>query len=361
TLRSHLRALRIREQIPPLVTQVLEEARVPSEPVSQGRAQYLVAFAVMAAALGLGAALLQDHLDDRIRTPDDVERASQLVSLGHVPFLDPTESGIVLDGSARSPVAEAYRALRASVDFAAMEGQVRRLLVTSPNKSEGKSVTSVNLAAAMAFNGKRVVLVDADLRRPSLHRVFGLSQERGLSQVLAGQLEVSEALQTTSRENLWVLTSGPLPHNPAELLGSPRLDQLLDCLAGIADFVILDSPPCLPVADPLVVASRVDAVLLVVHAGHTRRPALRHVRQLLQRAHARLLGVVMNRVEPGRRGDYYYSSYYYGYGYETESRGPTRGPGCGRMPFDSPSPTAEFGPGRERVGETTDGPTQSAA
>ncbi len=321
-LRKHFRDLQIRAQIPPMMTQVLERATVPTGALNRGQVQSIFMFAVLAVLFGCGLVLLQEHMDDRVNSPDDVERIARLPSLGHVPLLDPGASPLFVDFPANSPVAESYRVLRASIDFAGVDGPLRRLLVTSATKGEGKSVTSVNLALAMAMNGRRVVLIDADLRRPSIHRILQLSQEHGLSQVLTGQLSLGDVLQPTGTENLQVICSGPIPHNPAELLGSNRFDHVLMQLEEIADIVILDSPPCLPVTDPLLIASRADGVVLVLHAGQTRRSAVRQVHLLLQRARARVLGVILNRVERSQSGDYYYSRSYYGYGYGYAELGP---------------------------------------
>ncbi|MBM3459068.1 MAG: polysaccharide biosynthesis tyrosine autokinase, partial [Armatimonadetes bacterium] len=317
-LRRHRRDLEIRRQIPPVMARVLERAEAPTVPINQSSSQALTSFAFLAVVLSVGLVLLQEQLDDRINSPDDVERSSHLPVLGHVPLLDAAASPLFTESPLHSGVAEAYRTIRSSVDFAAIDGPIRRLLVTSAGKGEGKSVTSVNLAAAMALNGKRVVLLDGDLRRPSLHRILDLSQERGLSQLLVGQVSLAGVLQESGVPNLRVITSGPLPHNPAELLGSATFGQLLADLERDADVVILDSPPCLPVTDPLLIAAQVDGVLLVLHAGQSRRGALQHVQTLLRRAHSRILGVVLNRVDLQKAGYYYYGRYYgnqYGYGY----------------------------------------------
>jgi capsular exopolysaccharide synthesis family protein len=210
-------------------------------------------------------------------------------------------------------VAESYRALRSSIGFAGIDTPIRRLQVTSASKGEGKTVTSVNLATAMAIDGKRVILVDSDLRRPSVHRLLNLPNSPGLSEVLVGMKTVGEAIQETEVENLSVVCAGPVPPNPAELLGSRAFDRVIEELEQRADVVIFDSPPCLPVTDPLIIAGRMDGVVLVLHTGHTKKAAIKHVEQLLGRARARIIGVVFNRVQQNRSG-YYYQHYYYYYG-----------------------------------------------
>jgi capsular exopolysaccharide synthesis family protein len=262
---------------------------------------------------------LQEYLDDRLNSPDDLENISVLPALAHVPLMPATEPRLVAALPANSHLAESYRALRASIGFAGVDTPIKRLQVTSAAKGEGKSVTSLNLATAMAMDGKRVVLVDADMRRPSLHRMLNLPETPGLSEMLVGMCSVEEGLRPTDVENLQVICAGAIPPNPAELLGSQALDQIIARLEEHADMLIFDSPPCMPVTDPLVIAPRMDGVLLVIHAGNTRKAGVKHVENLLRRARARLLGVVFNQVQADRNGYYYYSYYYSGDGYYSQS------------------------------------------
>lgn len=279
---------------------------------ARGSTQLLLTL-VLALMVATAMTLLQEFLDDRINNPDDLQRVTSLPALAHVPMLGRDQPRLVSALPGNSHVVEAYRALRSSIGFAAIDAPIRRILVTSASKGEGKSVTSMNLATIMALDGKRVVLVDADLRKPSLHHLTGLPNEHGLSELLAGLATLDDVLQETETNNLQVICSGPVPPNPAELLGSRALDQVLDRLEAEADVIILDSPPCIPVTDPLVMAARVDGVVLVVHVGQTRKGALRQAEQLLTRARARLLGTVFNRVQLKKGGGYYYHGYgYYG-------------------------------------------------
>jgi len=186
-------------------------------------------------------------------------------------------------------------------------GQV--LLVTSPNAGDGKSNTAANLAVTMASAGKRVVLVDGDLRKPSLHQIFNLENRVGLTSALLSGNGARSYIQPSGFDNLWVLASGPLPPNPSELLSSPRMRDLMDVLRREADAVILDSPPALVVTDTTLLAALADATILVAEAGHTRSAALRQAVDGLTRATDRLLGVVLNKA--GRRGAPAYHHYYY--------------------------------------------------
>jgi non-specific protein-tyrosine kinase len=208
-----------------------------------------------------------------------------------------TSSDLVLISDPQSQAAEAYRALRVNIQFASPDHPLRTILATSAGPDDGKSTTLANLAAALAETGAPTLLVDADLRRPSLHTIFGLPNDSGLtSLMLAGAAApTAEALpiQQTSVPNLRLLPSGPLPPNPAELLASRRMADLLALLAEQATYVLFDTPPVLAVADATVLASRVDGVLLVVRAGKTRRDLALKARKTLEQVKANLIGAVL--------------------------------------------------------------------
>lgn len=192
----------------------------------------------------------------------------------------------------RSPVSEAYRTLRTNLSFYSLDDPLRSLVVTSPAKDEGKSTTIANLAVTMAQSGRRTILVDCDLRRPGLHALFGLNSEPGLTNLVLD--EVSEPpLQQTSVENLWLLASGPKPPNPADLLGSKKVDQIIQALAAQADIVLYDAPPVIAVTDAAVLGAKVDGVLLVLSAGKTRREHAARAREVLERAKVRLIGAAL--------------------------------------------------------------------
>jgi len=196
-----------------------------------------------------------------------------------------------------SPVSEAYRTLRTNILFASLDNPLKTLLITSTDPGEGKSTTLANLAVVMAQAGNRVVAVDCDLRRPSLHRIFGVKNSAGLTTMMVeGQVMGQSPLQDTGVPNLSVLTSGPLPPNPSELLGSRRMGEVLAQLKSQADIVLLDSPPIIAVADAAILASKVDGVILVVQAYKTRRDFARKAKAILEKANANLLGVVLNNV-----------------------------------------------------------------
>lgn len=209
----------------------------------------------------------------------------------------PSAAQLVMLTDPRSPAAEAYRTLRINVQFANVDHDTRLVAVTSAGAGEGKSTTVANLAIAIAEGGDRVIVVDADLRRPSLHQAFGLPNREGLSSAMLAD-DGRLALQDTQVAGLRLLTSGPLPPNPLELLGSKRLDRVLDALRREADVVLFDTPPAAGLADAPILASRVDGVILVVGAGRTRRDLAKQSKEHLERVNARILGVVLTGVRP---------------------------------------------------------------
>ena len=205
-------------------------------------------------------------------------------------------AGLVAMRDPRSPVAEAYRALRTNIQFSSLDRPLRTLLITSAGPDEGKSTTLANLAIVVAEGGTRVLVVDCDLRRASLHTLFDLDNDRGLTSLFLGDDAQPLPVQDTAVPNLQVLTSGPLPPNPSELLGSRQMTRVLERLRDAAELVLFDAPPVVAVTDAALLAPRVDGVLLVVDAGATRRDVARRARGQLDKVNARLLGVVLNNV-----------------------------------------------------------------
>lgn len=198
----------------------------------------------------------------------------------------------------RSPASEAYRTLRTNLGFASLTGELKTVVVTSPGPDEGKSTTLANLAVVMAQADHRVILVDADLRRPSQHLLFDVSNEQGLMTMMMDDAKMqTPPLVATEVEGLWLLLSGPQPPNPAELLSSAKMDQIIETLAERADIVLFDAPPVMPVTDAAILASKTDGVLLVLQAGTTKREHARQARERLEQVNARLVGSVLTNVE----------------------------------------------------------------
>jgi capsular exopolysaccharide synthesis family protein len=224
----------------------------------------------------------------------------------------------------RSPAAETYRSIRANLDFSSIDAPVRTLLVTSAGRSEGKTVTSANLAVVFAQAGRRTLLVDADLRLPGADRIFRLENEAGYTTlVLNPNRDHATVIQTTEQEGLAVLTSGPLPPNPAEFLGSHRGGAVLRALADAYDVVVIDSPPLQAVADGAILSQLADATVLVVDARRSHRESVIRARETLERAGARVIGVVLNRVPRELDADPY-GAQGKGYGTELDARATSR-------------------------------------
>lgn len=308
-LLEKLQDLRIREKANVMPARVLSSADVPEKPVFPDPTRMYTVAAALGLILGLCCAFLAERWDDRVHTPEEAERLAHVGLLGHVPQMGLQSPRLVSQLPAHSIISESYRALRSSIAFAALDAPVRTMMVTSMARGEGKSLTTVNLATAMAMDGKRVILIDADLRRPNIHSLLRLDREPGLTNLLYDRCSLETAIRPTATPNLHVICSGPIPSHPSELLNTTKMTELLDTLAADYDLVMIDTPPCLPVTDALVLSAKVDGVVLVVDVGKTRKGALRYARELLHRARARVLGVVFNRA--GRDGGMFYSRYGY--------------------------------------------------
>ena len=291
---------------------VVSPAVLPDKPIFPNLPlDVAIAFAAgVLAAFGL--AFLLDYLDQSIKSDDELTERLGLVPIAHVAYT-PAGKGkhaelVVLDG--QSPASEAYKALRTNLLFSTIDHQLKTIVVTSAAPGEGKSRTAANLAVVLAHAGQMTLLVDADFRRPSLHKVFGRIRNVGLSNLTLQDPDLREAITAVEQiPNLWLATSGPIPPNPSELLGSGRMKELIEELKGHFSYVIFDTPPVNAVTDAAILAATADGTILVVEQGRTTFPALRHAKQLLDRVGAHTAGVVMNKVRASG------SSYAYGYGY----------------------------------------------
>ena len=207
----------------------------------------------------------------------------------------------------RAPAAEAYRTLRTNLYFSSLDRALETLVVTSAAPGDGKSTTLANLAVTMSQGEKRTILVDADLRKPSLHKLFGVSNNQGLTTMAVEDSALAEPpLVETGLDNLWLLPSGPLPPNPAEILGSRRMEEIITALKARADVVLFDAPPAIAVTDAAVLGTKVDGVLLVIRAGKTRSEHAQRAKELLERVKVRVVGAVLNNAPPDQSmGGYY--------------------------------------------------------
>lgn len=309
--------------------EVIQPADLPRSPSSPNHVLNGGLAAALGLALGVGLAFLRERLDDRVVGRQGFEEILGSPTLAVVPHVkswrkrDRTELP-ALENPDGAP-AEAYRTIRTNLLFMARDGDIRTVAVMSPGPGEGKTTTVANLAVSLAQADKRVIAVSCDLRKPRLHRFFNLGNEVGVSSVLTGRATLNDAvLRPVGVPMLRVVPSGPIPHNPSELLSSERLDQLLAQLRRVADFVIVDTAPGLAVSDGLVLAPKVDAVIVVADSGTTSRSALRQLRDHLEQVSGNVIGGVFNNFDPDRARSYEgaYPAYYYGrYRYRAEEPG----------------------------------------
>jgi capsular exopolysaccharide synthesis family protein len=283
---------------------------------------------------GIGLAFLLDFLDDTVKSIDDIDRYIHLPALAMIPASrgvprlkgipqgaspGPTEStALAMVDDVRSPIAESYRHLRTSLLLSSAGQPPRTILVTSSQPSEGKTTTAINTAYMLAQTGAEVLIIDCDLRRPRLHSQFEVGNSKGLTTWLSGERNLDNLLQTCARTpNLKILTSGPVPPNPAELLGSEEMRKLLALLSERFAHIIIDSPPAISFTDASILSTMVDGVMLVVHGGRSSRAVVRRAKQQLLDVGAHIFGVVLNNVKLESQ-DYYYSGYYSNY-YSTDA------------------------------------------
>ncbi|MHB9003858.1 MAG: polysaccharide biosynthesis tyrosine autokinase [Coriobacteriia bacterium] len=321
TLADRLEQLRINEQLEVGLGRVVSPAVANGQAIAPKLRRNAMLGAIAGLMLGLGMAFLYDYLDNTIKSNEDAERLFAVPVLGTIPFDKKPENAarrrLAIVEDSGSAVAEAYRVLRNSLDFINFEHKLKTLLVTSAAPAEGKSTVTANLAASLAQAGKKVVLVSSDFRRPMTEQFFGVSNVIGLSDVLLGTHSLKAALQRPTDEQLLILTSGKMPPNPSELLGSAKMQSLVGELEEWADWVIIDTPPLLAVADPASVARWADGVLMVIHAGKSTHEASTKAVELLDKVGAQMVGVVAWGLDSSKSsgysyytgGHYYFASY----------------------------------------------------
>lgn len=291
---------------------IVDRAEQPRAPISPRTMLNLVGAMLGGLLLAVGLAFFFEYVDSSLKSPEEVKAYLGLPTLGLIPVLNPRTwkgSEPLINGGVPQNFAEAFRAVRTNVLFSAADDGARSLVVTSTGPGEGKTMVAANLAIGFAQAGQRVILIDADMRRPRVHDMFSQPQEPGLSNLMVGHAVASTTIRKSGVPGLWLLTAGRIPPNPAELLGSQRFREFIQLLSQHFDSVIIDSPPIMAVTDAAVAASAASGIVFVVGAEMTSRHAARAAIEQLRNGHPRFLGAVLNRVEL-ERNSYYYSGYY---------------------------------------------------
>jgi non-specific protein-tyrosine kinase len=328
---------------------IVQEAVAPLAPASPRPLFNVAIAAILAFLLSLGAAFLWERLDDRIKTPEDVEEVTGLATIGLVAQMPGDRSRKAFYRLAallypRSPAAEAFRTIRTNVEFAGLDRGLRTIVVTSALPSEGKTVVASNLAVVFAQAGRRTILVDADLRRPGVHTIFGLPNEQGLTDLVrTDSVQIEDVAQQTEAPNLTVITAGTIPANPAELLGSKRMEAIVERLKGSADVVIFDTPPVTAVTDAALMAAKSEATIMVIQGYRASRRMVVEGIEALTKVNARIVGAVLNNV-PGHVATPYYGRTQ-GDSRSGADQGPVDLPLAGRTRAEGPAETRRSGEG----------------
>lgn len=321
----------------PVGLSIITPAQAPTSPSAPNARTNLLLGLVVGLALGIAASITRSLLDNRIRGEADLRHATDAPLLGGISF-DPaaTKQPLLTQTGSQSPRAESFRQLRTNLQFTNVTGNAKTVLVTSSLPGEGKSTTATNLAIAMAEAGQSVCLIDGDLRRPMVNEYLGLDRSAGLTTALIGNADINDLLQPWGEDNLFVLTSGQIPPNPSELLGSTEMSNLLERLETVFDAVIIDAPPLLPVTDAAVLGRNVGGVVLVVSVQKTTQQEVQKSMAALSMVNANLLGIVLNRL-PIKGPD----AYGYGYYGSIESTAKTRRAQRSEVPARLDGPTPE--------------------
>ena len=333
-LTQKLEEIKIQEAGQSKNVRIIDPAIESVTPVKPKKKLNLMLGALIGIGLGIGLAFIIEYFDNSVKSHEELERMGYSI-LGTIPQIEmekyekklerklekigpmegrKIEARLITHLDPKSPVSESYRTLRTNLQFSKIDRKIKTILITSSGPKEGKSTTAANLAIAMAQAGQRVVLVDADLRRPVVHSIFGMKKDEGITNYLMEAIPYEQIVKASFHENLFVICSGVLPPNPSELLASAAMDLLIQKLQNEFDLVIFDSPPVIAVTDAAILSTKVDGTILVVNSGHTNRDALARGKTLLDGVNARLLGVLLNGVKiDGMYGSYYYYYYHHYY------------------------------------------------
>ncbi len=309
---------------------IVERAEAPVSPFKPNKRANMMLGVVLGLLLGIVVAFFLEYMDDTIKTKEELERITDIPLFGVIPNITSRRADVLTRDlyayqQPKSTVSEAFRGIRTALSYSSQRKENRVYLLTSSGPREGKTTTAINVATVMAYSGTRTVLVDADLRKPRVHQSFSLDNKKGLSTVIIGEADLKSVIQPSGVPGLDVLTSGPIPPNPSELLGRDRMAEILQELRTHYDRVLLDSPPLGAVTDAAVLGRIVDSVILVVHAGRTRRKLIERGLEQLAQINVDVSGIVLNNLKVGRRR--YYPGYYHYYYYYSSYYGQADGKG----------------------------------
>lgn len=298
---------------------VVDKAEVPSNPVQPKKSMNMLLALVLGITAGAGLAFFAEYLDNSLKTPDDVARFLKMPYLGMIPAVEGIESNsrgeVFVHREPKSIASESIRGLRSNLLFSKADHMPQVILMTSAVPKEGKTFVAVNLASAMAQAGCKTLFIGSDMRRPRSHKILGVANEAGLSSILSGVSGTEAVIRNTDIPNLDIITAGPVPPNPSELLGSKRMPELIGTLRERYEYIVIDTPPSIAVTDAAIMAQHVDGVVVITKAFSTPKELVRSAIEGLQKINAKIFGVVLNSVDMSREGSYYYQyAYYYYYG-----------------------------------------------
>ena len=309
---------------------IVDRAEVPRSPVKPRKKLNLLLAMVVGLTMGIGLAFFLEYLDNTIKLPDEIKEYLKIPYLGPVPAfaLEGSHDGVPPDliaaHSPKSTASESFRGIRTGILFSSADTAPQVILVTSAGPAEGKTICAANLAVTMAQAGSRVVLIDGDMRRPRVHKIFEKERNTGLSSFLVGSGELKDGVIPSGIENLDIIPCGPIPPNPSEILGSKKMELLIETLRKTYTRIVIDSPPITAVTDALVLSKTVDGVVLVIRAGETHRQVVQNGLAQLNSVNAHILGALLNGVYTGKDSYYYYQYHYYYYGDDGQEKKKTQ-------------------------------------
>ena len=313
---------------------IIDKAEVPKTPVKPKKRLSIILAMIVGLFGGTGLAFFLEYLDNTIKTPDDLKQYLNIPDLGPVPLFAAENKGnagkdrtpdLIALHSPKSTASESYRGIRTNILFSTAESVPQIILVSSSGPREGKTITAGNIAITMAQAGSKIIILDCDMRRPEIHKLFGATRDRGMSNILVGIDNIGEIIQSTKIPNLDVITSGPIPPNPSEMLGSKRMESLLVALRKKYDHILIDSPPATAVTDAVVLSKSADGVIIVIRTGDMARQIVKNGIGQFNNVGAHIIGAVLNGIDlsSSKYSYYYYQYYRYYYGEDGEKKKPT--------------------------------------